>query len=243
MITDPRKDPFGQAMLDYYNGQLNASIQVLTDLAEPDFIPISYFFRNASTMPSWELTALEACEGEVLDIGAGAGSHSLLLQAKGYEVWAMDNSLGAVAVMNQRGIKNVIHCDLWDYHEKQFDTLLLLMNGIGIVGNLEGLDRFLVQIKSLLRPNGQILLDSSNIAYMFEGRIQELADNQGDYYGIVKHQVIYQNKASATFDWLFVDFPRLKQHATHNGYSCELLEKGDHYEYLVKLIPNGQISV
>ena len=135
MITDPNLDPLGQAMLAYYRGQLGAEITVLSNIAEDDFISAAYLFRNVDAMPDWETKALDACEGSGLDIGAGAGSHALALEAKGHEVVAMDISPGAVEVMQLRGVQQPLHANIWQYTERKFDTLLMLMNRIVLVGD------------------------------------------------------------------------------------------------------------
>ena len=234
IITNPALDPFGTAMLDYFGGNLGATIQVFSDLAENDEIPVRYLFRSYSQMPNWEQKALEACYGEVLDIGAGAGSHTLHLQKIGMDVVAMDISPGAVDIMQSRGVENIIHGSIWDFTKRKFDTLLLLMNGIGLVGDLKGLNQFLGHAKSLLKPGGQILFDSSDIAYLYEKDNQEIL-NPDRYYGIISYQMCYGEVCGEIFDWLYIDYPRLEKHARVNGYTCEKLVEGGHYEYVASL--------
>lgn len=235
VITEKSRDPFGQAMRDYFRGQLSAMVRVFSDLAEEDYIPVKYLFRSYSLMPEWEKKALEECRGSVLDIGAGAGSHSLELQNMGLEVTALDISPGAVEIMQQRGLKNVTHGNIWEITGQTFDTLLMLMNGIGIVGDLKGLNRFLEFVRRLLKPGGQLLMDSSDIAYLFEG--ENTAPPNPVYYGIISYQMAYKKTLGETFDWLYIDFPRLSRHARAHGFQCELLTNGPHFEYLARLTP------
>lgn len=238
MITDPQQDPMGQAMLAYYRGQLKAEVKVLSNVAEDDVISAAYLFRSAAGMPNWELVALDACEGKVLDIGAGAGSHALILQARGHEVLGLDISPGAVEVMQLRGLKRTHHGDIWSFRGERFNTLLLMMNGVGVVGDIEGLRRFLQLARDLLTRDGQILLDSSDIAYLFPQH-EHVFDRllHPEYYGIVNYEMRYKAARSKPFDWLYIDIGYLRQIAIEEGYQISLLTEGDHFQYLARLRP------
>lgn len=223
-------------MLDYLQGNEDAEVAVASNLTEVDIIPAFYLFRGKKEMPELELLALGACRGAILDIGAGAGSHSLVLQEQGKEVTAIDFSAGATEVMRQRGVRQVLHADVLTLKDRQFDTLLMLMNGIGIAGNLVGLDRFLQHAKSLLKPGGQILLESSDILYMYEDEDGSvLIDLNAGYYGEVKYNMTYKDQESGWFNWLFIDAAILEDHATENGFSFEILYEGEHGNYLARL--------
>ncbi|WP_394747167.1 class I SAM-dependent methyltransferase [Spongiimicrobium salis] len=234
-------DIFGKALLDYQLGHYDQDILTFSSLEEEDNIPLPYLFRSYEEMPFLEQQALALCQGTVLDIGCGAGSHSLYLQEKGYEVTALDQSKGAVEVCKQRGLTNVVHSTVLTYSGKKFHTLLLLMNGIGLAGRLADLDSFLQHLKSLLLPGGQILLDSSDIIYMFD------TDDDGgywipdtvDYYGEVIFTMEYKSEKSAPFPWLYLDFNTLQRAAIHNNLTCELVSQGNHYDYLTKITWKG----
>jgi len=230
------KDVFGKALLDFQSGNYSEDITTYSSLDEKDTIPVPYLFRDYKNMPLLEQKALELCHGKVIDIGCGAGGHSLHLQEEGFDVTALDQSSGAIAVCRQRGLKKVFQADIMNYSDEKFDTLLMLMNGIGIVGNLEGLDAFLQHAEKLLKPNGCILLDSSDIVYMFETEEGNhcLPENK-EYYGEVEFTMAYQGEKSIAFDWLYVDFDTLTFAAKKNGYVCEMLSEGEHYDYLAKL--------
>lgn len=238
LIQDPSKDPFGQAMQDYLLTGRNRRIRVESDIAIDDIIPVAYLFRDEAEMPAWELMALDACQGKTLDIGAGAGSHSLALQARGIAVVAMDISPGAVAAMRQRGLSTVWHGDFFTFPPSPFDTLLLLMNGIGIVGDLHGLNTFLSLAKQWLNPGGQIILDSSDVSYLYEQTEVEVAI-PNRYRGIIQFRMAYQQTQGESFHWLYIDYPRLVKHAALAGFTCEQLMEGPHYEYLARLSLNS----
>ena len=231
-----KRDPMGAAMADYMHGKADAEVVVASNLTEDDVIPAYYLFRSEQEMPELELLALDACRGSILDIGAGAGSHSLVLQERGEDVTALDFSAGAAEVMQLRGVRQVLHEDVMLIKNRQFDTLLLLMNGIGIAGNLLGLDHFLSHAKSLLKPGGQILLESSDILYMYEDEDGSvLLDLNAGYYGEVKYNMTYKDHESGWFNWLFIDAAILEDHASQQGLGFELLHEGDAGNYLARL--------
>lgn len=233
-------DIFGKAVLDYQNNNYTSDITTFSSLDEEDSMPLPYLFRSYDAMPLLEQKALELCKGTILDIGCGAGSHSLYLQKKKYHVTALDISEGAIEVCKKRGIKNTVCTNLYDFKNVRFDTLLLLMNGIGIVGKLTNLNRFFMHLKNLLKPNGQILLDSSDIIYMFD------EDEDGGYwipdgstyYGEVNFSMTYKGEKSSTFDWLYIDYNTLQRAAIANNLNCELIKEGEHFDFLAKLTLN-----
>lgn len=230
-------DVFGDAVFDYQQGFYTEDIMTYSSLDEEDVIPLPYLFRDFKKMPVLEQKALALCKGSILDIGCGAGSHSLYLQKKGFTVTALDSSKGAIATARARGIESCIHSEIMNYEEGQFDTLLLLMNGIGLAGELKNLGEFLSHLKKLLKPNGQILLDSSDIIYMFEedddgGR---WIPTQNEYYGEVTFKMRYKDKESAPFPWLYLDQNTLQRAANANHFNCDIVSLGEHFDYLARL--------
>ncbi|WP_190809779.1 bifunctional 2-polyprenyl-6-hydroxyphenol methylase/3-demethylubiquinol 3-O-methyltransferase UbiG [Flagellimonas sp. S3867] len=230
-------DIIGQALLDYHSGSYTEDIKTYSSLGEEDHMPLPYLFRSFDEMPLLEQKALELCNGKVLDIGCGAGNHVLYLQSKGYDVSGLDESKGAIAVCKKRGIKTTILSAILDFDDAKFDTILLLMNGIGLAGKLENIDRFLQHLKSLLRPNGQILLDSSDIIYMFDQDDDGgyWIPNNSNYYGEVSFQMEYKSRKSLPFPWLYLDFNTLKNACEAHNMTCEIVISGEHFDYLAKL--------
>jgi SAM-dependent methyltransferase len=227
------EDVIGEALLDYVNGDCSEDI-IVKSLFEDDIIPVPYLFRSADQLPEIEKKALSLCKGKILDIGAGSGCHSIILQQKKLTVKAIDISKGAVEVMTKRGVNA---CQNNFFEEKgKYDTLLLLMNGVGIAGTLEGLEKLLIKAKTLLNTRGQILLDSSDIAYMFledDGSMN--IDLNASYYGEVSYQMQYKTLQTKSFNWLFVNFDVLKSIANKLGFQCKLIFNGSHYDYLAQL--------
>ncbi|SEM17573.1 Methyltransferase domain-containing protein [Aquimarina amphilecti] len=231
------KDIFGEAIKDFYNKNSTEDIIVQAPDFDDDIIPVSYLFRDHLGMPKIEQKALEIAFGDVLDVGCGAGSHSLfLLKEKKLPVHAIDISEGAIEICKKRGITNANVQDIFDLKQVQYDTLLFLMNGSGIIGKLGNIDRFFVHIKSLLKPNGQILIDSSDISYLFtEDDGTFWVDASAGYYGEMQYRLKYKNLKSDWFDWLYLDYNTLQNAANANGFICELLLEGENNDYLAKL--------
>jgi cyclopropane fatty-acyl-phospholipid synthase-like methyltransferase len=237
-----KSDILGTGLQEYFDGQKGFDFTTyleLPDIGHPirDTFSPGYFFRTYDKMPALEQQALALCHGKILDIGCGAGSHSLYLQQQGMDITAIDISAGAIAVCNQRGVKNALCRDVMKYTGTKFDTILLLMNGIGIAGNLRALDFFIDRLLVLLTSKGQIILDSSDIRYMYqedENNTFEIPET-GQYYGEGRFIMEYRGKLGHAFDWLYLDAELLAEVAGKKGLNCEIVSLGPHYDYLARL--------
>ena len=236
-LLSPDKDPMGAAIADYFNYRKADKLRVFSSQFEEDEIPVNQLFRPYDEMPELEQIALQIAEGNILDVGAGSGCHALALQEMGKEVCAIDISPRSVEVMEKRGVRNVRQMNLFDPHFLEtFDTILMLMNGSGIIGKLENMAAFFQKMKQLLRPGGCILMDSSDLRYLFEDEDGSfLIDLAGDYYGEIDFRMQYKNIKGDSFDWLYVDFQTLSLYAAGNGFEAELIKEGEHYDYLTRL--------
>jgi len=228
-------DSLGLAYQSFYEGNADAFFTLYSKMFDPDDIPVSYFFRTFSEMPPLEQRALKECKGSILDVGAGSGTHSLILQ-KTNQVTALDISPLSVEVMKNRGVHNVVCQDFFSYSEKKFDTILLLMNGIGLIESINNFPRFFNHISTLLNPHGQILIDSSDLRYLFEQEDGSfLIPLEETYYGEVDFQVAFEHYISDSFSWVYVDFETLAEAATTAGFTCELVAEGEHYDFLARI--------
>ncbi len=235
------KDLFGKAILDYQTNESPENLITETTISEEDEMSVAYLFRSYKEMPLLEQKALQLTLGKTLDVGCGAGSHSLYLQnKKNLNVVSIDISPNAIKACQLRGIKNaqmknVLEIDTSN-PENKFDTILLLMNGTGIFGTLSNIPQYLQQLKNLLKPNGQILIDSSDIIYMFdEDEEGAYAIPANGYYGELEFTVRYKNEKEDAFPWLYLDYNTLQNAAFANGLNCELIIEGEHYDYLAKI--------
>lgn len=228
-------DIFGQAVIDHFEKQDVENIKVIAEDFDDDEIPTNYLFRSYKEMPKLEQKALQLAKGKTLDVGCCAGSHALVLQEKGIDVKAIDVSQGAIKVARLRGIKNAMVQDFFDEKEK-FDTILMLMNGIGIVGKLRKLTNFFEHLKSILNPHGKVVLDSSDLHFLFDKEEDgSIWVDSSQYYGELNYQIQYKKEISEPFDWLYIDFNSLQLAAESNGFSCRLVQEGEHYDYLAEL--------
>jgi len=229
-------DILGTALLDYYHGNYTEDIFAETNISEEDVLPLPYFFRSYSEMPKLERNALKLSKGKVLDVGSGAGCHALYLQKKGLEVLAIDTSEGAVEVCKLRGVSEVKNIDLLRLENQKFDTILMLMNGTGIFQKLEYISVYLQHLKSLLETNGQILIDSSDLQYMYDRSEEGGIWIPGDrYYGELEYIMKYKGVESDSFDWLYLDENIFESACLNEGLQFEIISRGDNFDYLVRI--------
>ena len=229
-------DPMGAAIYDFHRNGSADVLKVYSSDFDDDEIPVSDLFREYEDMPYIERVALDLAAGRVLDVGAGSGCHSLALAKAGKESVAIDISPLSVEVMRERGVDARL-VNLYDesFAEK-FDTVLMLMNGTGIIGTLENMETFFTRIRQLLNPGGCVLIDSSDLRYLFEEEDGSLMiDLADDYYGLVDYQMQYKDVLGEPFDWLYVDFDTLAYYAEENGFKAEMVANGEHYDYLARL--------
>lgn len=233
-----QEDPMGAAIRDYFRQGKSAQLKVLSSLFGDDEMPVAHLFRSYHEMPPLEQRALNEARGKVLDAGAGAGCHALALQERGFDVTAVDISPLSCETMKERGVANVECVNIFNQRfQERFDTLLLLMNGTGIAGKLSRLPQLLSRLKQLMNPSAQILIDSSDLRYVYEDENGVLdVDLDGAYYGEVDYQMTYRNINGKRFDWLYADSVVLAECCRQCGLKCEILAQGNHYDYLARIV-------
>ena len=239
MLLPHDHDPMGAAIEDYFEGKRPKTLRIHSSMFDEDEMPIPHLFRTEMEMSRIEQIALSLCHGKVLDVGAGAGAHSIILQGReGVNVTAIDISPRSVEVMRRRGIHLVEAADFFaDKFNKTFDTILLMMNGIGVVGRVNSLPDFFRRLDELLVEGGCAILDSSDIKYIYED--DELTpfipDSDEPYYGEVDYTMHYGSIHGLPFDWHYIDEGLLKREATKHGFHTEIIFRGEHYDYLARL--------
>lgn len=238
MILSPRQDPMGAAVRDYFHTGTARTLRVLSSMFDDDEMPLDHLFRSESQMPPLEHLALSLARGRVLDVGAGSGCHALALQHRGMCVTAIDISPLCVATQRDRGVVDARLADFFtDDFGSGFDTIIMLMNGIGICGGLNELPAFFRRLDTLLAPGGCLLTDSCDLRYIY-------ADDNGhldlseveEYYGEVDYQLEYGALRGPVFNWLYLDFHTLSAAALAAGYRAELLREGEHHDYLARIM-------
>lgn len=230
-------DPMGAAIMDYQTAGRADTLRVRSSMFDDDEMPVPYLFRTVEEMPPLERRALEMARGRVLDVGAGAGCHALALQQRDVDVTAIDISPLSCRAMALRGVQQAVCINLMDPRlTPAYDTILMLMNGTGIAGKVSRLPRLLDRLGQLLAPGGQVLIDSSDLSYVYtddEGHMD--IDLDGAYYGEVDYQMSYRGIEGQPFDWLYIDYPLLASIASQCGWHCQQVAQGSHYDYLAQL--------
>lgn len=224
----------GKAIHDYFFEKSRKKLFVHDTFGPKVEMPVSLYFRDHKQMPELEKKALKLCKGKTLDIGAAAGSHVLELQKSNPDVYALEISPKACEVMKSRNVENVICEDLFKYEGQKFDTLLLMMNGIGISKNIDGFRNFLKKADSLLNENGQIIFDSCDISYMYEDL--EMPEH---YYGEVKYSYEYSGEFTDWFSWLYLDKNMMKSIAESENWKSEIVFEDENDQYLATISRNS----
>jgi len=227
------KDIFGLAVENFYNSADLTPISVHLQGFDDDEIPVDYLFRNYSEMPILEKKALDLCKGNVLDVGCCAGSHSLELKKRNLEVFPIDISKKCINICQKLGLANAKHGDFYELIPKQYDTILMLMNGIGIAKSIKHLPVFFEKLKQLMHQESQVLLDSSDLIYLYDKAPEPKSSES--YYGEMVFQTSYKGERSEPFPWLFLDYKLLRSEAKQHGLDCQLIYKDEHYGFLAQL--------
>jgi SAM-dependent methyltransferase len=227
------KDPIGAAIQQYAETSISKDIIVHSDICDDDIIPSHYLFRTYDEMPEMEQFAIEQCDGTILDVGAGTGCHARILDARGYNVCAIDISEGAVKHMQDTGL--YASNERFEEVTGKFDTILMLMNGIGLAGSLNNLERTLQHAKSLLNKNGKIICDSDDIKYLYEAEDGSYwIDLNAEYYGNFQFQMEFEGQKTDWFPWLYVDEDNFAETAAKVGLKFKVIFREDN-RYLAEL--------
>lgn len=226
------KDVFGKALLDYYNGVFEAPLLLHNVYGDPEIIPLDSYFNTADEFSDMEFFALSMAKGKILDVGAATGRHAWYLQKQKKKVTALDISPSCGQIMRESGVQNVLIGDIFQLNLDRFDSVILLMNGIGLVGSLGGLRQFLRLMASILKAGGQLIFDSTDISYLYSGA--QLPTDK--YYGQLSFRYKYKGEIDEPFDWLYIDQEMLLKITREEGWMCQIIYQDDRDSYLARLI-------
>lgn len=225
-------NPYAQAVLDYFNFQPRVKLFIDTSYGIREEMPLKVLFRDEEDFSSLETYALNLCRGKVLDAGAGVGACSLVLQQRDFDVTALEIEPTLAEIMVKRGVKKVLCENIFELKEHRFDTILMMMNGLGLVGTIGGLKKFLEHAKQLVSTSGQILLDSSDISYFYEDKTWPASH----YFGEIGYRYQYKDQKGAWFNWLYIDPAKLREIARDHGWYAQILYVDETDQYLARLI-------
>ena len=226
--------PLGLGIRHYFESGERTFIRVHTVDGEITPYPAELFFRDYDDFGIFDELACFHAKGRILDVGAGAGAISLFLQDMGREVTAIEISPPAVEVMRELGVEDAREGNFFGLDGEKWDTILLMMNGIGFVGKLAGMPDFLEKAKELLAEGGQILFDSSDLTYADIGDTDFRGD-ESEYYGEVWYQLEYEGVKGAPYYWLYLDQQTAADCAAAAGFTFEVLEEAEDGYYLARM--------
>lgn len=238
-ILEMAKDILGKALYDYYKKRFKKPLLLHNNYGKPERQPLHVFFQDQDSMPDMELFALSLCRGRILDIGAGAGRHSVALAQQGLDVTSIDSSPACVRLMHERGLPHVIQCDIHSYNEDRYDTLLLMMNGIGLCQTLDALEPLLGKFRELLKPGGQVIFDSSDISYLY---LDELFPNDR-YFGEIDYCYEYRGEMGDWFKWVYIDKETMQFKAEKAGFNFQIIYQDSGDQYLARLTDNRNLEL
>lgn len=229
------RDVYGESLNEYHqNGELTSPLLLHSTYGDIEEMPVDIFFRTTDDFPELEFIALSLCDGKVLDVGAGVGSHALYLQEKEFDVTALEISSSACDIMRKRGVRQLVQEDFFALKAQKYDTLLFLMNGIGLAKSVTGFRQLLAQAKTLLTDKGQLLFDSSDISYLYE----EYKIPRPEYYfGEIGYQYEYKGIKGEPFQWLYIDQETLIKIAHEENWVVQVLYEDENDQYLVRMEP------
>ena len=220
---------FGMAITDYFESKKPSEIEVISEDFDDDFIPVEYLFRTYEDWPEIEKIAINRCEGKILEIGSLTGVHAEYLKEKGYDVTCCEMDPIASDFIEKKGY-NIIKNDI--FLEKPipiYDYVLIMMNGLGILEKIEMMEDKLNHLLNFLKPGGKIISDSSYLDYLEEHKTDR-------YFGEFEYQITYKGYISPKFNWLYIDYSKLKEKCKEFNLKCELLayNEEDHH-FLVEI--------
>jgi SAM-dependent methyltransferase len=222
--------PLGAALLAFHNGRHDAVLGIESDVFDSEDVAVRLYYRpDEDPLPDLDRRALDRCTGRVLDAGAGAGRHALDLQCRGLEVTALDVSTDAVRVMQDRGISDVRQGDIYTSDLGTYDTILLLMNGIGLAGGPEGLKKLFDRFRRLLRSSGRVIFDAAGLdAAVLKDEFEELAEMAigRPQLGEVFFRLTFDDLQGSWYPWLFPTSTQLAKAARDAGFEFTIIGRG-----------------
>jgi SAM-dependent methyltransferase len=199
------------------------------------------YFSEYKDWQKIEKEALKYVRGRVLDIGCGAGRHSLYLQGKGFDVTGIDNSPLAIKISRQRGLKKarVIGIEeVGKFKPDSFDTVIMMGNNFGLFGSFRLAQTLLKKLHRLTSPNALIIAmtrdpytttDPAHSAY------HKLNRKRGRMPGQLRIRVRYKTVIGNWFDYLLVSKDELREILNGTGWGIERFIDGGDGQYIMLL--------
>jgi 2-polyprenyl-3-methyl-5-hydroxy-6-metoxy-1,4-benzoquinol methylase len=230
----PEEDTFGQEMWACYKGEEASEIVERDDgyfNATPGN-PKSYFSEYQDWGPL-DRKAMEFVEGRVLDIGCGAGRHSLYLQNKGFDVMGIDSSPLAIKVCKLRGLKKATSMPIeeMNFESNSFDTVIMMGSNFGLFGSFQKARRLLKKLHKMTSENGLIIASTrdtykTDIADHLE--YHKRNKEKGRMAGQLRIRIRFRKCVGKWFDYLIVSKKEMEDILKGTGWKIrEFIDSGD----------------
>jgi 2-polyprenyl-3-methyl-5-hydroxy-6-metoxy-1,4-benzoquinol methylase len=234
----PYQDAYGQQLLAQFNSQTATAEFIERDDNYLDTgSEAGLYFREYEQWSPVEQQVVDRAKGRVLDIGCGAGRHSLYLQQKGFDVTGIDNSPGAIEVCKLRGLKNAIVrpiADVDKFEQNSFDTVLMLGNNFGLFGDAENTKLILKKLSRITSTEAHIIAGTRN-PYKTDSaehlEYHQLNLQRGRMAGQIKMRVRYGKRVGEWFDYLFVSREEMRDILVDTEWRIEELIESSKANY------------
>jgi len=239
MKLQNNRDAFGQALYAYYTRGINFLLAIRDDGFVSDAGGVKVYFDEYEKWPVREKRALKFIKktDKVLDIGCGAGRHSLYLQSRGIDVTGIDNSPLAVKVCKLRGLKKAKALGIEDVEKKSgcFDVMLLLCNNFGLLGTEKRAKKLLKKFYKITPPGARIITESydSNTAFFRDYR--EFNRKRGRHPGAFRVKLSYGRYETDWFEYIRVSVRELGAVLKDTGWKVSKVFPTKDYSYVAVL--------
>ncbi|UCE96499.1 MAG: methyltransferase domain-containing protein [Candidatus Bathyarchaeota archaeon] len=206
----PEEDAVGQAIWAFHRG--NKSFEVIE--REDGYIDVTnprLYFTEFNAWMADEKKAMDYVKGKVLDVGCGAGRHSLYLQKRGLQVLGIDQSPLAIKMCRQRGLKNakIMPIRGINFKPNSFDTIIMMGNNFALLGDFENARRILKKFHKISSENGLIIASAVDVYPPTKDAQEHLAyfdfnTKRGRMAGQWKVRIRFRKFATTWFDLLHV---------------------------------------
>jgi SAM-dependent methyltransferase len=238
------QDAFGHAVYDFHHGRKIVEIIEREDgLLDTTAGPAAYFAPFEEWMLH-EQKAMAFVRGRVLDVGCGAGRHSLHLQEQGFDVTGIDISPLAIEVCRLRGLKDARAMGITRVSSRlgNYDTVLLLGNNFGLLANPRRARWLLRRFHRMTPENGRIVTTSNDIYQTTDPRhlaYQEQNRQRGRMSGQIRIRVRYRHFKDPWFDYLMVSKEEMQQLLEGSGWQVRTFIESDGPAYAAIIEKSG----
>jgi cyclopropane fatty-acyl-phospholipid synthase-like methyltransferase len=178
--------------------------------------------------------------GRVLDIGCGAGRHSLYLQQQGFDVLGVDMSPLAIEVCQRRGLKQAQVRSITQVSPKLglFDTILMLGNNFGLMGSFRRARGLLKRFHTMTSQQARLIVESNDIYQTTDPdhlAYQEFNRQRSRLPGQIRMRVRYKKYVMPWFDYLMVSQEEMKAILAGTGWEVKQFIDSEKAAYMAIL--------